>query len=261
MIKKTLYSVILIVTLASCSRFEKILKSTDYRLKYKKAFEYYNKGDYSKAATLFDDIANVFRATSQADSVYFFQAMSYYKQKDYILAGHYFSTFYQNYLYSPFAEESQFLSAYCFYKNSPKPSLDQANTNAAIEAFKSYINRYPLSNKVKEAEDLISELEDKLVEKSRLNAKLYYDMGNYKSAIIALKVSLDDYPNTKNREELMWLVLDSNFQLAENSIRTKQKERYQSTIDEYYSFISQFPESKYRKEADDIYEIAEKKAK
>jgi outer membrane protein assembly factor BamD len=230
-------------------------------MKYKKAFEYYNKEDYNKASALFDDIANVFRATSQADSVYFFQAMSYYKQRDYILAGHYFSTFYQNYLYSPFAEEAEYLAAYCFYKNSPNPSLDQTNTHQAIEAFRSYINRHLVSPRSKEAENLITELEDKLVEKSRLNAKLYYDMGNFKSAIIALKTSLDDYPNTKYREELMWLILDSSFQLAENSIFSKQKERYQSTVDEYYSFITQYPESKHKKEAEDIYKEAEKKSK
>ena len=256
--KNLLYSGILLLTLVSCNGYEKILKSSDYNLKYRKAFEYYNKEDYVKASTLFDDIVNVLRGTTKADTVSYYQAMSYFKQKDYILGGHYFGTFAQNFMYSPFTEEAEFLEAYCYYQLSPRPSLDQSSTTSAIEALRSFLNKYPLSKHNAEASSLISELEDKLVEKSRLNAKLYYDMGIYKASIIALKNSLDEYPNTKHKEELMWLVLDSNYRLAENSIISKQKERFQSTIDEYYSFTSSFPNSKYKKDADKIYSDSEK---
>jgi outer membrane protein assembly factor BamD len=261
MIKNVLYSVVLVLILGSCSGYEKLLKSSDYNLKYKKAFEYYNKEDYNKASTLFDDIVNVFRGTTKADTLAFYQGMSYYKQKDYILGAHYFGTFAQNFMYSPFTEEAEFLEAFCYYQQSPRPSLDQATTTKAIEVLHSFINKYPASKHYAEAGELIVELEDKLVEKSWLSAKLYYDMGVYKSSIIALKNSLDEYPNTKYREKLMWLVLDSNYKLAENSIPSKQKERFQSTIDEYFSFTSAFPNSSYKKDAEKIYEIAEKYTK
>jgi outer membrane protein assembly factor BamD len=255
--KNLLYSVILTLALVSCSGFEKILKSPDYKLKYRKAFEFYNKEEYVKAATLFDDIVNYFRGTTKADTITFYQAMSYYKQKDYILGGHYFGTFAQNFMYSPFTEEAEFLEAYCYYQLSPRPQLDQTSTTTAIESFRSFVNKYPLSKHSGEARELISEMQDKLVEKSRLNAKLYYDMGVYKASIIALKNSLDEFPDTKYKEELMWLVLDSNYQLAANSVPTKQKERFQSTIDEYYSFTSRYPNSKYKKDADKIYQEAD----
>jgi outer membrane protein assembly factor BamD len=258
MVKNLLYSVILLVTLASCSGFEKVRKSSDYNLKYRKAFYWYNKGDYNKSATLFDDISAYFRGTTKFDSISFYLAMSYYNSKDYILGAHYFSSFVQNFLYSPFTEEAEFLEAYCYYKESPEPPLDQANTRRAIESFQNFVSKRPLSKRGSEAQNLISELEDKLVEKSRLNAKLYYDLGYYKSSIIALKNSLDEYPNTKYREELMWLILDSNFKLAENSIHEKQKERYQATIDEYYSFISEYPEGKFKSDAEKIYKNAQK---
>jgi outer membrane protein assembly factor BamD len=258
MMKKILYSVILALTLVSCSGYEKLLKSSDYNLKYRKAFEYYEKGDYDKASTLFDDIVNVFRGTTKADTISFYQAMSYYKQNDYILGAHYFGTFAQNFMYSPFTEEAEYLEAFCYYQQSPRPSLDQSTTTRAIEILNTYVNKYPLSKHNEEARNLIIELEDKLVEKSRLSAKLYYDMGVYKSSIVALKGSLEEYPNTKHKEELMWLVLDSNYRLAENSIPSKQKERFQSTIDEYFSFTSAFPNSNHKKDADKIYEIAGK---
>ncbi len=36
----------------------------------------------------------------------------------------------------------------------------------------------------------------------------------------------------------------------------KQNERYQDVIDEYYSFVNNFPDSKHKKEAETIYNIA-----
>lgn len=261
MVKNLLYSVILLVTLASCSGFEKVRKSTDYNLKYRKAFEWYNKGDYSKSATLFEDIVTYFKVTTKVDTISFYIAMSYYKNGDHELGAFYFNNFVQNFLYSPFTEEAEFLGAYCYYKVSPVPSLDQASTKKAIEQFQNFVSKRPLSKRASEAQNLIIELEDKLVEKSWLNAKLYYDMGYYKSSILALKNSLDEYPNTKYREKLMWLILDSNYKLAENSVASKQKERYQATIDEYYTFMSEYPQSTYKDDAEKIYKQAEKFAK
>ncbi len=252
---------ILTFTLFSCSGYEKVLKSTDYVMKYKKAFEYYNKEEYTRAGNVFDQIVNVYRGTNKSDTVGYFQAMSYYKQKDYIVSGYYFKNFFETFPYSPFAEETEYLSAYCFYLNSPVPTLDQENTNMSIEAFKSFMNKYPGSKYVLKSKDCVAELQDKLVEKSKLSAVLYYNLGLYKSSIIALKNSLTEYPNTKYREELLWLVLDSNYELARNSVESKKRDRFQATLDEYYSFVAEFPVSKYKKKAENIYEASGKMIK
>ena len=258
---KLLYIGILALTISACSSYEKLLKSSDNNLKYRKAFEYYDVHDYVRAATLFDQVVNVYRGTTKSDTVSYYQAMSYYKQPDYIMAGHYFKVFSETYPYSSFAEETEYLSAFCYYQDSPKPSLDQQSTVDAIEAFSSFVIKYPKSQYVAKAKELTSELQDKLVDKSRNSAILYYNMGSYKSAIVALANSLREYPNTKYREELMWRLLDANYQLAANSIPQKRKERYQSTIDEYYSFISEFPQSEYKKSAVKIYDSSVKQVK
>jgi outer membrane protein assembly factor BamD len=245
-----------LLLIGSCSGYEKLLKSHDYKLKYTKAMEFYEEEEYVKAATLLDQIAPVYRGTIKADTVFYYQAMSYYMQRDYILAGHYFSQLAEDYPNSVYAEEADYMTGYCYYKLSPKPSLDQENTIKAMNAFQLFMIKYPASPRVEETQLLIQELRDKLVEKSYLNGKLYYDLGDYKAAIIALRNSLNDYPNTKHREELMFLILKSSYLLADNSIIQKRKERFQDTIDEYYSFIGEFPESKYRREAERMYEEA-----
>jgi outer membrane protein assembly factor BamD len=97
------------------------------------------------------------------------------------------------------------------------------------------------------------ELRERLMTKSYLNAKLYYDLGFYKSSIIALRNGLSEYPDSKFREDMMFLVVKSNFYLAEKSISIKQKERYQNTLDEYYSFMTEYPKSKYAGDIQRIY--------
>jgi outer membrane protein assembly factor BamD len=184
--------------------------------------------------------------------------MSYFKQKDYLTASHYFSQHFKEQRQSPFAEECEYLTGYCFYMQSPRAALDQANTNAAIESFQLFLMRHPESKFADDAGKYLGEMKDKLVDKSYLTAKLYYNLGQYKASITALNNSLDDYPETKYREELMYLLLKSSYLLAENSIPSKMKERFQSTVDEYYSFIGEFPQSQYAKDAQRMYDRSDR---
>jgi outer membrane protein assembly factor BamD len=239
--------------LVGCGEYEQILKSRDYPVKYEKAIEYYNAEEFVKSATLLDQVANIYRGTTKADTVKYYQAMSYYGQRDYILAGHYFNELAMTYTGSAFVEEAEYMTAFCYYQMSPRSSLDQEATFKSINALRMYIAKYPASDKVPDAQALIAELSDKLVEKSYNSAKLYYDLGYYKSAIIALRNSLEQYPETQYREELLYLILRSSYLLADNCIESQKTERLQSTVDEYLSFKSEFPDSKYDKEAERMF--------
>lgn len=257
-IVKFVFPVIYGLTVVGCTGYEKALKSTDYKLKYEKALAYYAKGDYIRSAALFDQCAPVYRGASQADTVYFYQAMSYYNQRDYIMAGHYFQQFSKTYGGSPFVEQSDYMTAFCYYMQSPRPSLDQTATVQAVQQFQLFLIRYSDSDKRDKVKEYISELQNKLVEKSFMSAKLYFDLEDYKASIIALNNSLADYPESKYREEIMFMILKSSYQLAYKSVSSKQKERYQGAIDEYYSFLAEYPESKYLKEAQRYYRLAAK---
>ena len=59
----------------------------------------------------------------------------------------------------------------------------------------------------------------------------------------------------------MMLVLKSRYKLALNSVERRAEERYRATIDEYYGFKNEFPESKYKKEADKIFKFCSSKVK
>lgn len=245
--------VVLALLLASCGDYNKILKSQDYEFKYKKAIEFYEAGDYVKAGTLFQELVNIYRGTTRADKIYYYYGKSLIGQKDYLLAGHYFKSLVKEFPGSEFAEEAQFMIGYCAYLQSPKPRLDQSITQEAIDALQLYINLYPYNQRVDEANRLIDELTEKLEYKSYLNAKLYYDFENYKAAVVAITNSLNKYPDSKYREELMFMLLESKYLLAINSVQDKRQERLSSALDEYFTFVDEFPESKHRKDADKYY--------
>ena len=105
---------------------------------------------------------------------------------------------------------------------------------------------------------LHEELTQRLHDKSYLNAYTYYKIGRYKSAIVALKNALRAHPESTHREEIMYLIVDSSYRLAENSVASKQTDRYLSMLDSYLSFCEEFPESKHRKQVDKWAENARK---
>ena len=84
---------------------------------------------------------------------------------------------------------------------------------------------------------------------------------NYQSAIIVAKNAIKDYPYSKYKEDLEMLVLKSRYQEAVNSIEERKADRFRDVIDEYYSFINNYPDTKNRDEADNILKIARRYVK
>lgn len=243
---------------SSCGEYEKLLKSTDFDLKKQKAKEYFDAGQYVKTTEILSQILPRYRATEEAEDMNWMNAQAYFGMKDYFMAGSYFASFVDQFPFGKYAEEANFMAAFCNYKIAPRSELDQENTKNAIEGFNIFINRFPRSAKIDEAKKYVKELEEKLVEKSYVSAKLYYDMGEYKAAVVALTNSLKEYSETKYREEMMFLKLNSLYLYAEKSFALKQKERYQAALDDYYSFMEEFPKTEYSKEVGNIFEKTNK---
>jgi outer membrane protein assembly factor BamD len=247
---------LLILTATSCGEYEKILKSTDYELKKQKMYDYYDEGKYIKTTELLAQILPRYTATEEAENLNWINAQANYKLQSYELASTYFQNFANLYPASNNAEESLYLVAVCDYNMSPRAELDQSYTKKAIESFKIFLNKYPTSSKLEDCRTKMKELQERLVEKSYLSARLYYDMEEYRAATVSLANSLKEYPDTKYREELMYLRLDALYLYANQSIPSKQVERFQAALDEYYSFIEEFPKSKYLKDVTRIYDAS-----
>lgn len=247
-----------LLLISSCSKYQSLLKSTDLDAKYKAAVKYYEKRDYYRSLQLFEELITIYRGTNRAEDAYYYYAYCTYYVDDYVMAAYNFNSFVTTFPNSRHAEEMQFMYAYCFYKDSPVSSLDQTNTLDAIEKFQLFVNKYPKSEKVAEANRLIDELRHKLEVKSYEIAFQYYHTENYKAAIVALDNFIEDFPDSQYKEECLYLSLRSAYLYANGSIDTKKKERFQVAVDSYLKFVDSFPKSRYLRDAEKIYENSRK---
>lgn len=257
MTKKGLLIFIMALMLTACSEYQQLLKSTDPELKYQKALAYFNDEQYVKAQTLLDDITAYYRGTDRSQDVLAYLARCYMGQKDYISASEYYQAYIRNYPKGRYIIEARFQVGHCYYLNAPDPRLDQTETKKGIEFFTQFVELYPDSPYAEQAYQEMNELYDNLAEKEYISAKLYYNMGtylgnNYLSAEIVAKNALKNYPTNKYQEELNWIILQAKYQQALNSVEEKKQDRAREAEDEYYSFITEYPDSKHRTTAERI---------
>ena len=245
-----------LVVLTSCSEYNKILKNPDVQKKYAAAKVYYEEGEYEKALSLFDELGTIMRGGPESENVHFYIANCHFELRDYYFANYYYKNFVKTYPSSPRSEVAAYKSAYCSYLNSPKSSLDQSETEKAIDEFQLFLNRYPQTDLKDSTNAMIAELRAKLEKKAFDNAKLYYLTEDYKSATVALKNLMRDFPESPHREEIEFLVVKSSYLLAINSVESKKEERLNNTIENYHNFVDDFGDSKFVKEAEDYYSNA-----
>ncbi|MDR1227196.1 MAG: outer membrane protein assembly factor BamD [Prevotellaceae bacterium] len=242
-----------VAVFSSCNNFEKLLKNPDYGLKYREGNRYYGMKKYDKAVALYENVMPFYRNTPQDDTLTVQTARSYYHMRDYEMSEYYFNAFRRQFPRSGFIEEVDFYGAMSLFNQSQRSELDQTQTKQAIQAFNTFERKYPRSSRIDTTQLLLNELAGKLDEKAYLSAKLYYKTEHYRAAVVALKNCMKDYPESKYKEELMFLVLKSTYLHAVHSIKDKQRDRFQQAVDEYFNLASEFPVSKYKKEADKIY--------
>lgn len=238
--------------LGAC-QYNRILKSSDYELKFTKAIEYYNKGNYTAAQTLLEELIPVFKGTAKSEEVYYYYTYTHYYLGDYSLAGFHFRTFARAFRNSPHAEECAYMNAYCYFRSSPRYSLDQSDTKNAIQEMQNFINDYPESKRIDTCNILIDKLRGKLERKAYEGAKAYYFREDYKAAVTAFENFIKDFPESSNIEEMRFLIVKAYYLLAKNSFESKKLERFEKSMDYYLKFVDLHPQSQYLKEAEGIY--------
>ncbi len=254
---QVLCGLLILVSISSCTKFRKLLKKGDWKSKYEAAIKYYENQDYYRASLLFEDILPIIRGTEEAELGNFYFAYCHYYQKQYILSAHYFKTFFEVYARSDYAMEAYFMHGFSLYKQSPKYNLDQTSTYEAIAALQTFINKYPYSEYAPQSDDLIDELQVKLERKAYDNAMLFYKIKGIKGfrpAIVTFENFQKNYPDSKFNEEIAYLMVETQYNYAKQSVYAKQEERYRETIEKYEYMLERFPESQYLSPAGELYQ-------
>ncbi len=260
--------------LTSCGEYQALQKSRDYEYRYEAAKAYFVEGNYKKASTLLGDLIAMLKGTTWGEESLYLLCMSEYCSKNYETACNYFKKYYQTYPKGTYVEQAYYYSGLSLYKQTPEPRLDQTSTLNALSEIQNFLDLYPTTSMKRACQDMIFALQDKLVDKECLSAQLYYNLGtyvgnctsggsNYQACVVTAQNALKDYPYAEQskRERLSFLILSSKYKLAMESVEEKRIERFRDAIDEYYAFINDYPESKYSKEAQDMFEKAEKVVK
>jgi outer membrane protein assembly factor BamD len=260
MFKKLSLVVLIGASVMSCNKtYNKAMKSTDKDEIFTLATQLYEDGKYDLANELYEKISTSFVGTEKAGDIAYNMAQASFNEKNFRLAGHQFKSFAGSYPMDTRAEEALFKSAFSYYKDSPKYDLDQTSTYTAISELQSFINAYPESSHVSEANDLITELRQKLELKSFEISKVYYKTMKYKAAAVSFDNMNDEYPDSKFREEAMMYSLRSKTELALNFSRLENKElRLQEAKTQYLLLTKYYPETKFKAEADKLSEKIEK---
>tara|TARA_A100001015_G_scaffold300765_1_gene386675 strand:- start:9248 stop:10075 length:828 start_codon:yes stop_codon:yes gene_type:complete len=234
---------ILIVFTFSCSDYQKLLNSDNSSEKYKQAEVFFNNGEYRKANRLLEQIIPSYRGKPQAQRIIFFFAESYFQTKSYSLAAYQYENFIKSFPKSDRIQEASFKAAKSYYHQSPTYSLDQKETLTAIEKLQVFINLYPNSEFTGEANQMISELQEKIEKKEFEIAKQYYTIRDYRAAIKSNDIFIASFPGTKFREESLYTKFLSLYEIATNSVDSKKEDRLNQLLQQYDIILRYYPET------------------
>jgi outer membrane protein assembly factor BamD len=237
----------------SCSKFRKIEKSDDWKLKYSAGLKYYEKKDYYRTAILFEQILPIVRGLPEGEKVEFYLAYCQYYERTYLLASNQFKTFFENYGRSSLAEEAYYMYAYSLYAASPAENLDQKSSIEAMGAMQTYVNQFPDSKFADRANEVIAASQKKLEKKGFEGAKQYLKLKYYQAAVVAFDNFRKSFPDSQYIEEVSYLKILAQYKLAMQSISSKQKDRFSAIVDYYKDLVDNYPKSNFLKDAERYY--------
>lgn len=247
-IKHIISGLVLILILSSCSGFQKTLNKGTAVEQYAMATKLYESEKYNKSIQLFEKAIPFYRGKPQMERLQYMLSDANYKSKNYLMSAYYFDKFANNYPRSTKREDAAFLSAHSYYLSIPKSSLDQSDTKTAIDAFQKFIDKYPESPKVSEANEYVQIMQQKLEQKNYDIAYGYYHTERYKAAVVAFDNFLSDNLGTRFKEDALFYKSKSAHHLAVKSIYEKKEARIKNALKAIDRFEHNFKDSKYSEE-------------
>ena len=247
-IKHIVLGLVVALVLSSCSGFQKTLNKGTAAEQYTLATELYEEGKYNKSIQLFEKIIPHYRGKPQMERIQFMYSKANYESKSYLLSAYHFEKFVKNYPRSSKKEEATFLSAHSYYLSIPRSSLDQSDTQTAITSFQRFIDTYPQSDKIAEANEYIKIMQLRLEKKGFDIAYNYYHREQYKSAVTAFDNYLSDNLGTSYKEDALYYKSKAAYFLAMKSVAAKKEARIKMALKAIDRIERNFKDTKYKKD-------------
>ncbi len=272
MLKNSLiYFVLTLILLSTgCSKFSKIQKKGSFEEKFVAAQEYFEKKDYYRSGTLYEELLPLSPGRKEAETIRINYAYSQFHQKFYEMSSYYFRKYTETYPRSTKVIEAHYMHGVSLYKMSPKWNLDQSHTQQAIDVMQEFLNAYPRSEYKEKCNLMINEMQVKLETKAYNHALTYHKIGYYRSAVVASESFRKNFPDSQYNEIIAFKKVVSQYKLAKMSVISVKKDgklihlkhdRFKVAQKFYLAFIDKYPESTNKKEAEDLYEDVLKELK
>lgn len=249
--------VIAAATLMSCRSEDLIRPGDPIDVAFDKAMSQFEEEKYTDAARSFETVISIGRGTDWGQDAQYYLAESHYKNRRYLVAASEYSRYVQFHPNSPRREDAEFKEALCYYNLSPRYRLDQTYTESAIERFRLFMSRYPNSEHREQAGNYIEELREKLAQRDYNAAEFYMRTNRYNSAAIYFGLVIDRFPETRWAERALVKQMESYILYAENSIESRQEERFEKALESYSSYLQLFPQGENRSRIEELYDRAQ----
>jgi outer membrane protein assembly factor BamD len=250
--KNSVLMLLVFIVMSSCSEYQRVVNKGKNTEKYQMAVEMYENKNYKKAITLFEKIMGPYANKPQMERIQYMISDCYFQTENYAMSSYYFTKFLTNYPESTKAQEAAYLSAKSYYLASPDYSRDQEDTYKALSAYQNFIDQYPESDLIEEANSDFAALNRKLQFKDFEIARLYYHTENYAAAIQAFENFNEDNLGSEFKEDAFYYSFKSSYYLGMKSILGKKEERLNDALRSYNKFKKTFPESEKLEELDKL---------
>lgn len=239
---------------AGCSKYNRMAKSRKIADRDSAAFYFYRKRKFEAASLLFEDLLTTYRGTPRAAVITYYYARTLYDNKMYLTAANYFQQYVDQFPNGDNTEDALLYIAKSYDAMSLDHEKDQKETVRAIEQYELFTSIYPTSKLAAEATKRRGDLLERLAHKDFEAARLYYNIGQFRAAVVTSKAVLNDHPASSFREPAQLLLFQSAAAYAKASIPQRQLERYRESVIYYERFLARFPNSPQLREAEKTYE-------
>ena len=163
------------------------------------------------AELLFRNMLSDFPGSHLSDEAQFGLGKAFQCQKDYVTSIFEYERLLNEYPVSPYAAEARFQIGECYYQDARDIHHDQDETHKAIREFARFIEDYPQSDLVSQAENRINALRNQLARKEVMIAYDYILWKYYSSAKVYAEGVLKEYPDTESALDARFIIAQVNF--------------------------------------------------
>lgn len=167
-----------------------------------------DRGDYKKAAALFDEVERQHPYSPWARRAQLMSAFSYYAGRDYAKAVQSAQRFLSIHPGNKDAAYAYYLIAISYYEQISDVSRDQRITGQAKQALTEIVRRYPGTRYAADARLKIDLVNDHLAGKEMTIGRSYQDRGKWLAATIRFRTVIDDYQTTSHTAEALFRLVE-----------------------------------------------------